>query len=261
MIRVVLCCVCLITASNAFGIDARELRYALVIGNQAYATAPLKNPINDADAMAEKLASLDFDVKSVADSDLETLQSAIADFYAQIQPSDSRKSLALVYYAGHAVQINNRNYLVPVDVPADRPAKFLAGIYDINSLFEQIPRLSAIQNIVILDACRNNPFTALNELVADGLAPLRAPAGTLIAFATEPGSVALDGEGRNGVYTKHLLKHLERKVPIEDVLKRVRRGVAKETRNQQIPWEHSSLLEDVYVNPPRNRQVPDLITF
>ncbi len=261
MIRVVLCCACLATASGAFSFTEQEQRYALVIGNQTYATAPLGNPINDATAMSERLASLGFAVTTVADSTLETLQTAVADFYKAVQPDETRKALALVYYAGHAVQINNRNYLVPVDVQAHRAATFLAGIYDINTLFEQMPRLGDLQNIVILDACRNNPFRALNNLVADGLAPLRAPAGTLIAFATEPGSVALDGEGRNGVYTKHLLKHLSRKVPIEDVLKRVRRGVAKETRNQQIPWEHSSLLEDVYVNPPPNRQVPDLITF
>ncbi len=261
MIRAVFYCAWLAIASSALGFEEREVRYALVIGNQAYATAPLKNPINDATAMGDKLEALGFVVTTVADSSLETLQSAIVDFYAAIQPGSSQKSLALVYYAGHAVQINNRNYLVPVDVTADSAAAFLAGLYDINALFERIPRLNALQNIVILDACRNNPFRALNNLVADGLAPLRAPAGTLIAFATEPGSVALDGEGRNGVYTKHLLKHLGRKVPLEDVLKRVRRGVAKETRNQQIPWEHSSLLEDVYVNPPRNRQVPDLITF
>lgn len=261
MIRAVLCCACLVSAWSACAFEARDLRFALVIGNQAYATAPLRNPINDATAMGNKLEALGFAVTRVADSDLQTLRTAIANFFAGIPISASQKTLALVYYAGHAVQINNRNYLVPVDIAAHKAAAFLAGLYDINTLFERIPRQGLIQNIVILDACRNNPFRSLDELVADGLAPLRAPAGTLLAFATEPGSVALDGEGRNGVYTKHLLKHLGRKVPIEEVLKRVRRGVAKETRNQQIPWEHSSLLEDVYVNPPKNRQVPDLITF
>ena len=260
-LHLVAACVLVLVAGNGVSFDGVTERHALVIGNQSYPTAPLRNPINDANAISEKLTKLGFSVTQATDTNLTALEAIVAEFYAGLSEGSPGGTLALVYYAGHAVQINNRNYLVPVDVSPETPAAFLRGLYDINDLFAQIPGVADLQSVIVLDACRNNPFAGLDALVDDGLAPLRAPSGTLIAFATEPGSTAEDGEGRNGVYTAHLLKHLARKIPIEDVLKRVRRGVARETRKRQIPWEHSSLLEEVYVNPPRNREVPDLISF
>jgi uncharacterized caspase-like protein len=97
--------------------------------------------------------------------------------------------------------------------------------------------------------------------INDGLAPIRAPVGTLIAYSTEPGATASDGKGKNGLYATHLLKHMDDKIPIEEVFKKVRKGVAKQSKNRQIPWEHSSLLWDVFINAPLNKEVPDLLTY
>lgn len=238
-----------------------KTRYALVIGNQNYTTAPLRNPISDATAISSKLEALGFNVSLHTDTDLAGLAQAILEFYRSIPKGRQKDVMALVYYAGHAVQLEGRNYLVPLGTSYSSPEMFIDGLYNLNSLFSSMPLLAELQSVVILDACRNNPFKDLGNLVEDGLAPFRAPAGTLIAFATEPGGTAMDGRGKNGVYTKHLLKHMQRAIPVEEVLKRVRRGVARETKKQQIPWEHSSLLHDTYINPPKNRQVPELVTF
>jgi uncharacterized caspase-like protein len=143
--------------------------------------------------------------------------------------------------------------------------EFVSGLYKIDSLFIEINKSKGLQNIIILDACRNNPFE--NDTVADngnmssGLAPIKAPFNTMIAFATEPGGVAADGKRKNGVYTKHLLRHMTKQISVEAVFKKVRTGVAKETRNKQIPWEHSSLLNEVFFSPPKNRNIPDLMIF
>ena len=241
--------------------DKPKENYALVIGNQNYLAAPLRNPISDASAIAEKLQSLGFKVSRHTDTTLTELNEAIFEFYRSIPKGRQEDVIALIYYAGHAVQLQGQNYLVPLGVSYDSAEMFIDGSYNLNSLFDSMPLLRELQNIVILDACRNNPFENLGSATKDGLAPLRAPAGTLIAFATEPGGTALDGRGKNGVYTKHLLRHMERAIPVEEVLKRVRRGVSRETKKRQIPWEHSSLLHDAYINPPKNRQIPEFVTF
>ena len=154
---------------------------------------------------------------------------------------------------------------MPLDIQFGEKENFNKVLFDLNSLFAEMSQLNSVQNIVILDACRNNPFgeadTAGGRLISVGLAPLKAPFSTLIAYATEPGGVASDGRAKNGIYTKHLLRHIDKKITVEEVFKKVRKGVAKETRNKQIPWEHSSLLREVFINPPRNKNVPDLIAF
>lgn len=244
--------------------DQKVGQYALVIGNKDYPLAPLDNSVNDAQAIAESLDELGFDVTLLLDTQFDELSTAIENFYNHIQTTMDKKAVAVFYYAGHAIQVSHRNYLVPTDVKFGDSEKFMASLYDINLLFTEIPPVFGLQNVIILDACRDNPFAAGgddSDMVADGLAPLRAPPGTLIAYATEPGSVASDGDGENGIYTKNLLNHLDEMISIEEVLKKVRRDVAKETKNQQIPWEHSSLLEEVFINPPKNRKVPSLITF
>ena len=249
---------------NANAQDQKVGQYALVIGNKDYPLAPLNNSVNDAQAIAEGLDELGYDVTLLVDVQFDELSAGIGNFYNHIQTTIDKKAVAVFYYAGHAIQINHRNYLVPTDVKFGDSQKFMASLYDINLLFNEIPPVFGLQNVVILDACRDNPFAAGgddSDMVADGLAPLRAPPGTLIAYATEPGSVASDGGGENGIYTKNLLNHLGEMISIEEVFKKVRRDVAKETKNQQIPWEHSSLLEDVFINPPKNRKVPNLITF
>ncbi|MBL4603296.1 MAG: caspase family protein [Emcibacteraceae bacterium] len=241
-------------------------RFALVIGNKNYQLAPLKNSINDAEAIAKNLSKLNFDVSLIKDVTNHDLEQSIIRFYQNISNRKEKKAIAVLYYAGHAIQINHRNYLVPLDVKFGDSDKFMSSLYDLNDIFEKIPVSFGLQNVFILDAWRDNPFVGAQDadsdvIISDGLAPLRAPPGTMIAYATEPGSVASDGDGKNGIYTKYLLKYIAEMITIEEVLKKVRSDVAHETNNQQIPWEHSSLLEDVFINPPKNKKIPSLITF
>lgn len=240
-------------------------RFALVIGNKNYATAPLKNSVNDANDIADSLTDMGFLVSLVKDSELLDLTTQVREFYEAVKKDSNTEKLALIYYAGHAIQVNHQNYIVPLGMQFDSYSQFISGLYKIDNLFIEINRLEGLQNIIILDACRNNPFE--NNTVADdgnmssGLAPIKAPSNTMIAFATEPGGVAADGKRKNGIYTKHLLRHMEKQISVEDVFKRVRKGVAKETRNKQIPWEHSSLLSEVFFSPPKNRDISNLLVF
>lgn len=258
--------VCLSLTFSAQAYEESPDRYALVIGNTSYPTSPLFNPINDARAIAKKLESQDFKVTLLLDAGAADLSSTIDLFYKGIEAAKSSKRIvSMVYYAGHAVQIKHRNYLVPIDFSFAESKELYNGLFDVNELLENIPDIANMQNILIMDACRDNPFTGISGIdgkrINDGLAPMRAPVGTLIAYSTEPGSVASDGEGENGLYTSHLLEHMGDKITIEEVFKKVRKGVAKESNKSQIPWEHSSLYEDVYINSPPNREVPDLMSF
>lgn len=246
--------------------EAKTHRFALVIGNQSYITAPLLNPINDALAIASHLNEIGFNVTTLTDITAKKMEPEIESFYSKFTHYTDEKVIVLIYYAGHAIQLQHRNYLVPVDVKLDNYAQLLFSLYDINKLFTQIPQSNNINSIIVVDACRNNPFTQINNvegksIISDGLAPIRAPSGTLIAYATAPGNVSFDGEGENGIYTKHLLTHIDEQITVEEVFKKVRSGVAKETNNQQVPWEHSSLFENLYINPPKNKDMPDLMVF
>ncbi|MGJ8679906.1 caspase family protein [Paraglaciecola sp.] len=262
--RIILSFICLVLSQNiTFAQDMQ--RYALIIGNQNYKTAPLKNTINDATAIADNLTELGYKVSLLQDTKLDTLHAEIQQFYLDVQRAADKPTLALVYYAGHALQINHQNYLVPLDMQFENQQEFVSGLYKINNLFSQIQQSKNLQNIIILDACRTNPFAKINSTasinVDDGLSPIKAPTNTLIAFATEPDGVAADGKGKNGVYTKHLLRHIGTQISVEEVFKKVRQGVSKQTRNKQIPWEHSSLLSEVFFSPPKNRDIPDFTVF
>lgn len=249
-----------------FAYEERPALHALVIGNNAYPMAPLRNSINDANAIAEQLEAQGFSVTTVRDVGEEELQSQVEQFYGRLENENEERVVGLVYYAGHAVQINHRNYLVPLDIQFGDPERFLDGLFDINLLLSSIPESGNIQSIIILDACRDNPFAGMEGIsesvkINDGLAPIRAPVGTLIAYSTEPGATASDGKAKNGLYATHLLKHMDDKIPVEEVFKKVRKGVARQSNNRQIPWEHSSLLWDVFINSPLNKEVPELITY
>jgi uncharacterized caspase-like protein len=265
MIRLLLCVYLSIAGSQGFASEQDVKRFALVIGNKNYATAPLKNSGNDAIAIADSLTNMGFRVSLLKDSNLSDLTVQVQQFYASVIKDVHVKKLALIYYAGHAIQVNHQNYIVPLGMQFESYPEFISGLYKIDSLFTEINKSQGLQNIIILDACRNNPFE--NHTVADngnmssGLAPIKAPFNTMIAFATEPGGVAADGKRKNGVYTKHLLRHMTKQISVEAVFKKVRTGVAKETRNKQIPWEHSSLLNEVFFSPPINRNIPNLMVF
>ncbi|WP_439814862.1 caspase family protein [Zavarzinia sp. CC-PAN008] len=226
---------------------AEAKRVALVIGNAAYADAPLRNPVNDATDMAAKLDRLGFDTITVTDTDKRALETAIADFGSRLEKGDT----ALVFYAGHGIQVNGRNYLIPVDATLDRENRVALETVDVERILEQLGFAEVDVSVVILDACRNNPFArSFRSAAARGLAPVgSAPRGTLIAYATAPDSVAADGDGRNGLYTHHLLQALDEPgLQVEEVMKRVRVGVYTDSGGAQVPWETASLTGSLVLN-------------
>lgn len=226
---------------------ASQARLALVVGNAQYQSAPLKNPVNDARAMAQALQEVGFEVLLRENLSQQQLIAAMREFGERLK---AQGGVALFYYAGHGVQIKGQNYLVPVDAMVDNEDEVRYRAVDANQVLEKMAEAGNTLNLVILDACRDNPFSRSFRSKQAGLAQMDAPSGTLIAFATAPGAVALDGSGVNGVYTKHLLRNLSIPgLPIELVLKRVREGVSKETQQKQIPWESSSLLGEFYFKP------------
>ncbi|OQA30859.1 MAG: Caspase domain protein [Betaproteobacteria bacterium ADurb.Bin341] len=229
-------------AAEGHGTRSAEKRYALVIGNAAYKTSPLSNPVNDASDVAAKLRALGFEVILKTNTTLREMSRAITQFGERLDPG----SVALFYYAGHGIQAKGRNYLIPVDAEIASEAAVRSEAVDVDQLLEQLAPASV--SMVILDACRNNPYERrFRGGRGSGLAQIDAPKGTLIAYATAPGKVAADGEGRNGLYTAQLLQALDQPgVKVEDVFKQVRIKVAQASRDQQIPWEASSLTGDFF---------------
>lgn len=226
-------------------------RVALVIGNSTYKSAPLANPVNDARDIAKALSALGFEVFLKENATQRTMKQGIRELSARIR----RGGTGLVYFAGHGIQSRGKNYLIPVDADISQEYELDDQAVDTNLILAAMEEAQNPVNIVILDACRNNPFARSFRSASRGLAQLDAAKGTLIAYATAPGSVAADGSGRNGIYTKNLLTSL--RLPDSDigrVFARTRAAVARETNGQQIPWESTSLIGDFYFNP---RQTPD----
>jgi caspase domain-containing protein len=222
-----------------------EPRIALVIANSAYREAPLRNPVNDGRAMAQRLRELGFTVLAHENATKKTMEAAIIEFGRRL----AEGGVGAFYYAGHGLQVRGRNYLVPVDAEIDDEATTRVVAVDVELLLEQMAEAKNRVNMVILDACRNNPFERRMRGASRGLAAVDAARGTLVAYATAPGSVAADGDGANGLYTEELLKALrEPGLKIEEVFKRVRINVARRSKGAQTPWESSSLTGDLVVN-------------
>ena len=220
-------------------------RVALIIGNADYPSAPLRNPVNDARAMSRALRELDFEVFSLENANKRQMDQAIVRFAGRLKKSSS----GLFYYAGHGVQVNGRNFLIPVDADIDSEREIRIETVGVSVVLDELGYAGNRMNIVILDACRNNPFERRLRGGSRGLAAIDAARGTLIAYATAPGSVALDGDGQNGIYTEELLGALQNPgLEVEEVFKRVRIGVARRSRQQQIPWESSSLTGSFVFN-------------
>ena len=239
-----------VAAGAAF---ASEQRLALVIGNAAYPTAKLVNPGNDARAIAAKLQALGFEVIVKTDVNQRDMTRAISQFGQKLQNG----GVALFYYAGHGLQVRGRNFLVPVDAEIVSEASVRSEAVDLDQLLEQLS--PARLSMVILDACRNNPYEGKFRTAAGtGLAQIDAPKGTLLAYATAPGKVASDGTGGNGLYTSELLKALDAPgLKVEEIFKAVRVNVIKATQAQQIPWESSSLTGEFYFRPETKTAEPD----
>jgi hypothetical protein len=225
-------------------------KLALVLGNGGYKSVPgLINPVNDARAITEVLKSLGFEVIIKLDAGRDEMLAAIQ---AYTKVLGGKKAVGLFYYAGHGLQLAWRNYLVPVDAEIGRVEDVTAQCVDIARLIEGIGKASNPMNVIVLDACRDNPFSRDFREAQKGLSQMDAPTATLLAYATSPGNVASDGEGANGLYTEFLLKELTvRETRIEDVFKRVRLGVRRRTGGAQIPWESTSLEEDFWFIPPQ----------
>lgn len=223
-------------------------RVALVIGNGTYNLFPLRSPVTDATDMGQALVNLGFDVTCKTNLNQNEMKQAIKAFGESIKPGVA----GLFYYAGHAVQVNGRNYLVPIGAQINNEIEVEYETVDAGFVLLQMQKGRGSSNIIILDASRSNPFRQKFRSTNDGLAPINAPSGTLIAYATAPGYIAIDGEGRNGLYAQELLKAMrEPALKIEDVFKRVRGSVRNLTAGKQVTWESSSLVEDFYFFPDK----------
>lgn len=236
----------------------QEHRIALVIGNGRYPEAPLRNALNDARDMAVTLRGAGFRVMLRENVGLRAMAEAVRTFGDSLRED----SVATFYYAGHGVQVRDRNYLIPIGADIKREDEIPYAALDVNQVLDKLDRAKSRINIVILDACRNNPFTRTFRSTNQGLAQMEAPVGTLIAYATAPGRLAIDddGIGRNGIYTRHLLANIrQRGLLVELMFKRVREGVMRESKNLQTPWESSSLRGDfAFFGDHSHSPTPDL---
>ena len=216
-----------------------ERRVALVIGNASYKVSPLKDPVNDARDVANALRRLDFEVIERQNLGRDGFSAVVREFGDKLRGA----TVGLFYFAGHGMQVKGRNFLVPVDADIAREDEVPYRGFDVNEVLDKMDSARTVVNLVLLDACRNNPFARSFKASQTGLAQMDAPAGTLIAFATAPGSVAQDGDtGVNGLYTGALLRHVATPgLEVEQMFKRVRVEVAGSSRNRQVPWESSSL--------------------
>jgi len=226
--------------------DSRK-RVALVIGNSSYASSPLKNPVNDAHAMASTLRRLGFEVDERTNLNYIPFNEAVENFGNKLKTG----GIGLFYYAGHGMQVNGANYLIPVDAKINTENEVRYKAIDAGLVLAKMESAKSDVNIAIFDACRDNPFARSFRSASHGLAQVDAPTGTIIAYATAPGRTAADGDGKNGVYTDALIQAIESPgLKVEEVFKRVRKLVIEKTAYSQVPWESSSLVGDFHFIQP-----------
>ncbi len=223
-----------------------DKRVALIIGNGAYDAQPLRNPVNDARAMADALAECGFEVMMLENANKRRIEEAIRAFGAKLTPT----SAGVFYFAGHGVQVAGANYLIPLAAKIDKEADVEYEAVDAGRVLNEFATSRAALSILILDACRDNPFSAATRSLTRGLAVVKMPKdvrGTLIAYATSPGDVARDGSGKNGLYTEELLRHMRTPgLRLEDVFKLTRVNVKTRSDGKQVPWENSSIDGDFF---------------
>jgi uncharacterized caspase-like protein len=240
----------LIALADQVGVLNALPRVALVIGNAKYRNLPpLGNPANDASSVGGKIRELGFETSISTDLDKQQMEQALAAFARRVA---STRAVALFYFAGHGLQVAWRNYLLPIDARIDSAQDVAGQAVDLVALIDALRKARNAMNVLILDACRDNPF-AVDGSTGKGLSQMDAPVGTFLAYATSPGRTASDGSRKHGLYTEHLLTEIAKpEAKIEDVFKRVRLGVRRESRGEQIPWESTSLEDDFYFVPSAN---------
>jgi uncharacterized caspase-like protein len=242
---------CLMSVSQALA----ENRMALVIGNSSYTSvAALPNPANDAKAMATFLSSAGFQVVQAPNLTQNDMRRTIGDF-ASMVTEKGPDTVAFVFYAGHGVQVDGENFLIPVDAQIKREADVPLQAMRLADLMNALSAIPSKALMVVLDACRNNPFSDINKTTGRGLAMVDAPKGSLVSYSTAPGTEALDGDGVNSPFTTALMQiGQEPGLPIEQALKRVRLAVAKATDPNQVPYESSSLTTEFSFFPTQSGQ-------
>jgi len=243
--------------STAF-LYAESKRIALVVGNSNYEVSPLKNPVNDALAINNVLKTLGFSVILCTDADKVEIEKAVRDFTAFL--SNNPNSSGLFFFAGHGLQVDGVNYLVPLKADIQDEYEVSSKAVNTDFILQKMEGSRNRLNIIILDACRNNPFAGSTRSLDRGLAVVSAPKGSIVVYATAPGTVSMDGKGSNGVFTEALLKYIGTPgINFESMLKSVRRDVVTVTKGKQIPWSHSSMIEDFYfVEGSAGTQIPAL---
>lgn len=226
--------------------DYGNNKTALIIGNSLYEDAPLKNPENDAKVIGETLRDLGFDVLEYTNLDGRGMKMAMREFSEKLK---EKPGVGLFYYAGHGIQSGGTNYLVPINSNIEEQFEIEFECIEADRALAVMELSNNPFNIVIMDACRNNPFRSFSRSAGDAgfTAPSNPPTGSIIAFATQPGKTASDGTGENGLYTQELVKAMKIPgIPIEDVFKQVRINVSRMSDAKQVPQEWSSLMGDFY---------------
>lgn len=223
-------------------------REALVIGNASYSNNPLLNPANDARDVSASLARLGFNVRTVVNGTRREIEEAIVDLGKRAKAG----GVALFYYSGHGIQNNGHNYLIPIGANLSSAADLEYECTDVNRVLSHMEESGCKMNIVVLDACRDNPFAKswTRSTSSSGLSSINAPTGTFIAYATAPGSVAIDGIGKHSPFTEAFLNTLEEPgLALFDFFQQIQQSVQQQTGGQQVPWMASSFLGKFYFNP------------
>lgn len=227
-------------------------RVALILGNGRYipAIGELKNPVNDAVGIANELGKLGFETIVKVNQTAAETRKSIREFYTLLHASDPANTVALFYYAGHGLQFEGVNYIIPIDAIINSPKDLETLGISLDIVMDVMQYADVKMNIMILDACRSNPFPATVESLKRGLAPPNPTSGAFIGFATSPGGIASDGNAEHGLYTQELIKVLRiRGISIEQTFKKVRENVLLLSNGRQKTWDTSNIIADFYFNP------------
>lgn len=229
---------------SAAALANTEPRLALIIGNATYKSSPLSNPVNDARLMDKVLKEAGFTTIKAENASIRDMRRLVRDFGDKLKASGG---VGLFYYAGHGVQVRGENFLVSTDSDIRNEDEVADDSVNVSVILDKMQSAGNRMNLIILDACRDNPFANKSRSAAAGLATINAPSGSLVAYATAPGSVASDGKGQNGLYTEYLAKAIQQPgLAVEEVFKQVRTAVRVGSNNRQTPWENTALEGQFY---------------